>query len=518
MTIDNLRLTSSDPSIVNRQSSIPTLHQNLTLALTEERVNILVENDRVVARGPDVSAPADVLRTDHAGQRIIPAFVDSHCHILPTGLDLLKLHLGPAVTRDEVLDLVGERHREMPEGWLHAVHYDQNKYGDHLTRHDLDTISPDRPILLRHVNGHASVANSAALLAAGVNRDTPDPTGGEYLRDVDGTPNGVLLEDAHEHVTNSAPGPVLEEMVEAILRAGASMRAFGIDCATDMMTGRWDLPMELEAYRLAAERGCQVDLRLSLQWRPTLGPRGISDEDLAPYLRATNPKIIGVKLFADGAFGSATAAIYGQYSGAEPVGKPYTKRATPTGKPGTSGQLIYRPEKLNEMVQIAAERGFSIAVHAIGDYAVDLVLDAFEATPDPAIHRLEHAMLLSDAQIERIAKTGCRVSMQPEFLLKMGHVYRRQLGAERTYHLKRARSVLDAGIPLTFSSDRPIVAGDPRDGIRAATNRPEGFDPAENVTWKEAVRLYTIEGSKANGDGNLYGSLEPGSVAHWIAE
>ena len=486
------------------------LHQNLTFALTGEIQNILVEDGRVVARGADVSAPPDVPRTDHGGRRIVPAFVDAHCHVLPTGLDLLKLHLGPASTKDEALDLVRGRHRAQPEGWLHAVHYDQNRYGAHLTRHDLDAIADARPILLRHVNGHASVANTAALRAAGVDRDTPDPAGGEYGRDPDGTPNGVLLEDAHEHVSNSAPGPTLDEMVEAILRAGASMRALGIDCATDMMTGRFDLPTELEAYRLAAERGGAVDVRLYLQWRPFLGPRAASIET---YLGKDNPRIVGAKLFCDGAIGSATAAIYGEYLGE--TGKPYSPRATPTGRPGTSGQLIYRPERLNEMVRLSAERGFPVAVHAIGDYAVDLVLDAFEASPHDG-HRLEHAMLLSDAQIARIARLGIPVTMQPEFLQRLGHVYRRQLGPERTWRLKRARSLVDAGVPLSFSSDRPIVAGDPRDGIRTAVDRPEGFDPSENVTWTEAVRAYTVEGSRANGDGTRYGSLEPGSVAHWV--
>ena len=488
------------------------LHSNLFFALTSELQNILVEDDRVVARGADVSGPSDVPRTDHGGRRIIPAFVDSHYHVLPTGLDLLKLHLGPASSKEEVLDLVRERHREQPEGWLHAVHYDQNRYGAHLTRHDLDAVSAERPILLRHVNGHASVANTAALRAAGVDRDTPDPTGGEYLRDADG-PNGVLLEDAHERVTNAAPGPDLEAMVQAILRAGASMRALGIDCATDMMTGRFDLPTELEAYRLAAERDCEVDLRLCLQWRPLLGPKAMPREALEPYLGLDNPRIVGSKLFCDGAIGSATAAIYGEYLGE--AGKPYSPRATPTGRPGTSGQLIYRPERLAEMVRISTEAGFPVAVHAIGDYAVDLVLDAFEASPMKG-HRLEHAMILSDAQVERIARAGLPVTMQPEFLQKLGHVYRRQLGPERTWRLKRARSLIDAGVPLSFSSDRPIVAGDPRDGIRTAVDRREGFDPAENVTWAEAIRAYTVEGSRVNGDGDQYGSLEPGSVAHWV--
>jgi len=155
-----------------------------------------------------------------------------------------------------------------------------------------------------------------------------------------------------------------------------------------------------------------------------------------------------------------------------------------------SGQLIYSPTRLREMVQTAHRAGFRVATHSIGDYATDLVMDAYEATGEPSRHRIEHAMLLSDAQIERLAGLGCAVTFQPEFLIRFGHSYRRQLGPERMARLKRARSLLDAGIPLSFSSDRPIVPGDPKDGIRAAVHRPEGFDPAENITLPEAFRAY----------------------------
>lgn len=410
-------------------------------------------------------------------------WIEGHAHILPAGLDLLKLNLSNCQTAAEVLSAVAERHREQPDGWLHAVQYDQTKYdGIHLTKHDLDVISSTRPILLRHSNGHASVANSAALALAGVTESTPDPAGGSYRRDASGAPDGVLLERAHEFVTNASPNPGLEEMIQAILRAGESMAADGISLSCDMMTGRFNLAQELEAYRIAGERGCKIETRLYVQWSTIFGKRGHGPDFLKPYA----DRVRGIKIFADGAIGSATAAIYGSYEG------------QPTAE--TSGQLIYSPERLNDMVKTADAAGFQVAVHAIGDYATDLVMNAFSQCPDPSKHRLEHAMILSDAQIERLAKLGCFVTMQPEFLMRFGHSYRRQLGEQRASMLKRARSCIDAGIPISFSSDRPIVPGNPADGVRTAVNRPAGFSPAENISEAEAINAYTIENLRLIGE------------------
>ena len=430
------------------------------------------------------------------------AFVDNHCHILPTGLDLAKLHLGSADTHDEVLELLAERHLAQPDGWLLAVHYDQNRYqGVHLTRHDLDRISGDRPILLRHVNGHAGVANSAALGLVGVSAETPDPSGGQYRRDSSGAPDGVLLERTLEIVSEAAPSPTLEEMVAAIKLASAEMRRVGIFAAADMMTGRFHLERELEAYRIAALDG-NFHYSLYLQWSTVFGKRALDSgrlNELADALRQTGmAQISGIKIFADGAIASATAAIYGAYENSP--------------SRDWSGQLIYSPERLKEMISVAANAGYAVAVHAIGDYAVDLVLDGFEMTPDPSRHRLEHAMLLSDEQIQRIALVGCRVTMQPEFLHRFGHAYQRQLGAARAANLKRCRSLLDAGVPLSFSSDRPIVAGDPRDGIRTAVNRP-GFSPEERISLEEAVRLYTADAADVLGISSRFGKILPGHPA-----
>ena len=492
---------------------------------TGELSSMSVEENRVVL-APNMHSfehQSGYELVDCGGKILLPKFIDSHCHVLPTGLDLLKLDLSSFGTRQEVLDAVRDWSHAgngSSEGWILAVQYNQTKFHDsrHITIQELDALS-NRPILIRHSNGHASVANSAALQAAGVSDSTPNPAGGEYGRDASGSLNGVLFETAHEYVTSCAPQPGLNEMVEAILAAGVKMAELGIGTASDMMTGRFDLGLELQAYQIAAERGCPIRTRLYVQWREVFGPKGVGLEafrDLeAGFTNSNRTKVAGVKLFADGAIGSATAAIYGQYTGAESNGVVISPFAKPTEAMNTSGQLIYSAEKLKKMVMTATEAGYQVAVHSIGDYSTDLVLDAFEATGCASRHRLEHAMLLSDSQIERLAQLNPFVTFQPEFLLRFGGTYLKQLGSERTSLLKRSRSVIDAGLRLSFSSDRPIVPGDPRDGIRFAIERGEGFVSAENISFEEAVDAYTVQGAMVNGDLGLMGTLGEGELADY---
>lgn len=413
----------------------------------------------------------------------MPALFDSHCHILPTGRDLAALPLGNLATQEAMLAAVEERHASLPPGqWLLAVHYDQNRFpdGQHLSRADLDAISADRPILLRHQNGHASVANSAALKAAGVDEQTPDPSGGTYVRDAQGNLTGVLLETAHEYVTSAAPEPTLDDMVRDIRLAIRSMRDYGLTGACDMMTGRFHLLNELRAYRLAAEAEQDFRIGLYLQWRDVFGPRATPLDHIKAEVAAMDPSICqvsGIKIFADGAIGASTAAVR----------EPYATT-------GGLGTLIYEPAKLNQMVKTAHDAGYQVAVHAIGDRAVDHVLDAFEATDEPGRHRLEHAMILDDAQIERIARLRVVVTMQPEFLHHFGAVYRRQLGEKRASRLKRMRSLKDAGVVLALNSDRPIVAGDPQVGIAAAVNHGP-----ESLTLEETTEAYSTIGAQISG-------------------
>jgi hypothetical protein len=437
---------------------------------------------------------------DPAGPVVLPGFIDAHCHVMPMGLDMLKLSLAECSSHEEALDRIRDAVAE-GEGWLHAVQYDQNRFpgARHIDRWQLDAVALSRPVLLRHANGHASVANSAALAAAGVAESAADPEGGSFGRSADGRLNGLLLERAHESVTSAAPRPGFDQMVEAVRRAQSSMAHLGITCASDMLTGRWDIEDEVRAYQAASAGLGTVRLRLYAIWSQVYGPRGIGSGRLRELDGDADPKrcrVAGIKIFADGAIASATAAVHGRFLTS-----------------GGQGQLIYEPGRLHQMVQTASADGWPVAVHAIGDRAVDHVLDAFEATGVPARHRLEHAMILSDAQAERIARLGCHVTMQPEFLLRFGAAYRNQLGPEAASRLKRIATLRRLGVPMSLNSDRPIVPGDPWDGIAAATVRPEGFDPAEQVGRQEALRLYTEGGALANGDAGRLGALAVGMPA-----
>ncbi|MER3466327.1 MAG: hypothetical protein C4340_04085, partial [Armatimonadota bacterium] len=294
-----------------------------------------------------------------------------------------------------------------------------------------------------------------------------------------------------ELVYRVVPPPTLTESVDAIHAAARSMRTMGITCATDMATGSRGLSEELKAYRRASENGCAIRLRTFILWGRIFGKRGEPDFRLeaTPMLRN-----LGVKLFADGAIGAGTAAMTAEYV------------------TGGTGMLVYEPDDLRERVRVAYEAGHVVAIHSIGDRCTDAVLDAFKAAGDAWRHRVEHVMALRDEQIQRIYRLGLRVTLQPEFLLRFGHAYFRQLGEQRARTLKRARSLADAGVTIGLSSDRPIVPGDPWDGIRSAVSRPPGFDPSEAISVEEAIDMYTLGAAKVNDETEL-GSLAAGEWA-----
>ncbi len=469
-----------------------TLYTNALWWESKEPINLLVENGIVRYRG-GAAQPAEH-SVDLSGKTIMPGIFDCHMHLLNTGLDLSALNLHDCASRSDVADLVRERSGALNNGeWLLAVHYDANRFSDSkdVTAAELDTWSGGAPAILRQVSGHSCVASETALRLAGITRDQQDPPGGRIVRDECGEPTGLLEENAMGLVYGASPKPTRDQMVSAIRLAAASLRDYGITTTCDMSTGQYNLADELWAYQNA-----NVDVRVGLYvlWSRVFAEDGT--QKVFEFPESDSLRVSGIKLFADGALGSGTAAIYGEYA------------------TGGDGMLIYEPDDLIRRVKIASDAGFRVSVHAIGDRAIDLVLDAFEKTGKPSIHRLEHAMMLSDNQIQRIHKLDVAVTMQPEFLLEFGSVYRRRLGADRAAKLKRLRSLLDVGVRVALSSDRPIVSGDPWKGVVSATDRPEGFDPSENISRAEAIRCYTQ--AAAEMDGWNAGSLNAGQFADFI--
>ncbi|MCH8274144.1 MAG: amidohydrolase [Armatimonadetes bacterium] len=455
-------------------------------------LNLLVEDGKVAYRGED--QPQSDAVEDLSGAYVLPGFVDCHCHILPIGLDLQKLNLYDCQSREEVGARVQKRAAELPENeWLLAVQYDANRFPDgrEISATELDRWTGGRPADLRHSSGHSCVANSAALRLSGIDGSTPDPRGGRIVRNEHGAPTGLLEETAMNAVSSAMPPVPRERMVEAILTAAERMNGFGITAASDMMTGYFNFAAETWAYRTAMERGCTLRIRLYVLWRQAMKEAHLRKE----FPDTLELRIAGAKIFADGAIGPATAAMFDEF------------------QQGGRGSLIYEPKELQRRMIAAENAGYALAVHSIGDRSTEVVLDALEACKHPSRHRIEHAMLLSNEQIKRLQKLRCRVVCQPGFMVQFGDAYKRRLGDERAARIKPLRTLLKAGIAVALSSDAPVVPGDPWTGINAAAQRPDGFDPTEAIPRSEAVRRYTEAAAEAQGDGRLFGGLRVGQWA-----
>ncbi len=456
--------------------------------------NLLVEDGIIVYKG-DEKFEADRI-VGLGGCFVLPGFVDCHCHILPLGLDLSRLNLKNTFSREAVFQLLKDHSGGLKDGeWIIAVHYDANLFDDKrdITGDELESVCPGIPIVLRHASGHACVASKSAFRLAGIARATENPEGGVIVRDEKGEPTGLLQEEAMGLVYRVVPKPDKYQMRDAIKNAMRSMMSYGITCASDMMTGSYGLAEEFWAYEKAIEEAGGFRCRLYIAWeylfeKGDFDKRDFPDSDLL--------KVGGVKLYADGAIGAGTAAFY------EP------------DMLGCEGMLIHKPKELERKILVAEKAGFSVAVHAIGERAVDVVLDALSKTKNPSAHRIEHAMALNENSLRRIAELQVRTVLQPEFLSAFHKTYFSRLKESVARKLKPLRSLTDGGARVALSSDRPIVDGNPWTGIYCASHREEfGFDPSENIALAEAVRFYTQGGAMANGEEGRYGELNVGAFA-----
>ncbi len=431
---------------------------------------------------------------DLRGLTVVPGFHDSHMHVLPHGVFLGYADLSPGAGIGDPRSLAAalrqwsDEHPSSP--WALGGRYDQNGFpgAAHATRHDLDAVLPDEPAFVEHTSGHAAVANTAALKLAGITRDTPDPAGGTIVRDAAGEPTGVLLETAAGLVGQKVPAPSRAELVAAVLRAGRALLAAGVTSASDMSLSWIAGPDAIPAYREAVEQGYCVRTALCPCAADFGAPADVPERaafEREAGLPADGPLFVGpMKLFADGALTTRTAALR----------EPFVDGA------GT-GLLMHRPEELTEYIHRSHAQGWQVATHAIGDRAIELVLDAYATVeagqPAPhRRHRIEHAMLLDEALIGRCVQVGAVPTMQPEFVARLGDAYVLGLGEERAARLNPYRSLHDHGLMVPMGSDCPVVPGRPLDGMRAAVARttPSGrvLGAEQSLTPWEALVDYTM--------------------------
>lgn len=477
---------------------------------------LAVRGGTIAAVGPD----SDVLRwkgpatrvIDLKGRRVVPGFNDAHLHFASGGFGLLSLDLRHA--KDEadmaarVAAFVASSAASLPPGrWITGGRWDHESWAKKAlpTRASLDPGTPRNPVFVSRVDGHQGLANSLALKAAGVTRNTPDPAGGTIVRGPDGEPTGILKDNAMDLVTKVIPLPSHEEMLAAVRAAMKEAARLGVTSVQDNSP-----PAALRAYRDLLRAG-ELTVRINAwQGSHSLGPLqaagivgGIGDDWL---------RIGPVKLFADGSMGSGTAAFFAPYA----------------DDPSTSGLLVSGDTALKGLIRLVDAAGFQVAVHAIGDRANALVLDALEeieksTSRSAARPRIEHAQVIRAADLPRYRALGVVASIQPSHCISDMRWAEKRIGPVRIHDAYRFRSLLDAGIPVAFGTDWSVEPLDPRIGIYAAVTRefPEGgpkggWHPEEKLTIEEALDLYTRGSAYAELMEGRKGTLEAGKLADLV--
>jgi predicted amidohydrolase YtcJ len=437
---------------------------------------------------------------DAGGRTLLPGMIDAHGHVMDLGFGALRLNLVGTRSLAELQQRLRAYAATHPDAkWIQGFGWNQELWPGKKfpTAADLDAIIPDRPVVLERVDGHAIVANSAAMRAAGVTAATPAPAGGRIE-------NGLFVDAARELVDKAIPTPTQAEMDEAFAKAQQILLGFGVTGVGSMSTRLEDW----NTFRRAGEAGrLQVRLMtylLGLEPLKTIPhPTGWMYGD---RLRAQ-----GVKFFADGALGSRGAWLK----------QPYTD------KPDTRGLQFHSDAELLAETNTAAAAGFQIATHAIGDAANEQIISIYEQLhrryPGDLRWRIEHFQIVDPADIPRLAPAGIIASMQPTHQTSDRLMAEERLGPNRLKGAYAWQSVLKSGAKLAFGTDFPVESPNPFPGLSAAISRqdvngqpPGGWIPSERLTFGEALHAYTRGSAYAGFADDRIGALEPGKWADFI--
>jgi predicted amidohydrolase YtcJ len=459
---------------------------------------------------------------DLKGATLIPGFHDAHNHMLAFGLSLAEVDLRTG-SLDELYARVAARAAAVPAGeWIIGAGYDQNKTGAHPHRDALDRIAPGHRIWLKHTSGHMCVVNSLVLGDLGIDAAAPPVDGGRVAADASGRPTGLMEERAQELVGNLTRPYPLAALTDAVAAAGETYLREGLTSVTEAgVGGGWvgQSPVELAAFAAAREQGrlhVRAELMVisdafhALGAHPSDGIEIGIDLGLRTGFGDDWLRLGPMKVFTDGSLVGQTAAMSEPYDGA------------PGGGAENRGYLQADADQLAETIIAAHRAGWRVAAHAIGDRAIDLALDAFGAAADKyprrdTRHRIEHFAAARPDQVARAAALGVIPVGQGRFATEIGDGMLAAVGPARHAWLYRQRSVLDAGLVLPGSSDRPVVTGAPLLGIHDMVNRRTAagapFNAAEAVTAEEALRAYTWGSAYASKAEHMKGSIEVGKLA-----
>jgi predicted amidohydrolase YtcJ len=465
---------------------------------------VAIAGDRLTAVGSDREIAAlrgPKTRVVDLGKRtVVPGLVDAHGHLLSFGQTLETVDLRGTRSAEEVVRRVRRAAPRNSAEWILGRGWDQNDWPRAVFPHRrlLDAALPGRAVLLTRIDGHAVWASSEALRRAGIDARTPDPPGGRIVRE-GGEPGGVLVDNAADLVEKQIPRP------DATTRE-RRLRAAIDRCVALGLTGVHDMGVDGETAdvlrRLAATG--QLKIRVYAVVAPDEAEAALSGK---PEVGPTFTRR-AVKLYADGALGSRGAALLEDYR----------------DDPGNRGLDLIDRKRLVDLARRAHARGWQVAVHAIGDRANRTVLDAFEEALGPELYaarfRIEHAQVVSPADLLRFAHDGVIASMQPTHATSDMPWAEQRLGPERIRGAYAWRTLLRSGARLAFGSDFPIEEVNPLLGLYAAVTRQDadgrpkgGWYPAERLTAEEALRAFTTGAAYAAFAEDERGTIKPGMSA-----
>ena len=456
--------------------------------------------------------PADQLRGAHpgakvvdtTGQTVLPGLTDAHAHLYGLGLSLDTVSLLDTTSYEDVVARVRERASRASSGeWILGRGWDQNDWPlkEFPTLAALDAAVPNNPVWLRRIDGHAGLANTAALRAAGVTASTPDPQGGKILRDANGNPTGVFIDEAMELVDSIVPAPTQEQRKARVLAAARAIAATGL---TEIHDAGIDGSTITAVRELIDEKRFPIRVYAMLADNAPLLSTWFAQKPLIGYGQRLTVR--SVKLYADGALGSRGAALLAPYS----------------DDPANSGLMIATPEHMEDVARRATAAGFQVNAHAIGDRGVRNVIDSYAragVTPSDR-YRVEHLQVIAPPDVPRLVQHGIIASMQPTHATSDMYWAEARLGPERVKGAYAWRTVLNAGGRLALGSDFPVELVNPFLGIHAAVTRQDqknwpagGWYPAERLTLAEAIRGFTLDAAYAAFEEGSRGTIEPGKLA-----
>jgi len=420
---------------------------------------------------------------DLKGRPLVAGFFDAHVHFIQTGLDqVFYVDLSQARSLAEALELLARAGRARPGGWVVGRGWDESVWPErrYLERLDLDRRLPKQPVIAMRVDGHLAVANTLALARCG------RPEGELVDRD-----RGHLWEEAAQELLACAQ-PEQETLVEAAAAASRLAASLGITSVADMGG-----PRVLPSLQLAEARG-QLRTRVFL-YLPREELDRLVGLSVRRWFGTSLVQIQGLKAFVDGSLGARTAALTAPYADG-----------------GGMGELLLTRDELAALVRRAEGAGLQVAIHAIGDRAIEEAISACElAGVDPeARHRIEHLELPTREQLRRMRRLGLIASMQPNFAARWsgpGKLYQARLGPQRDAVIDPHAWVAEAGVPLAFGSDGMPMG--PLYGLPGAINPPQ---PAQRLPWQAAFRAYTHGGAYAICSEGELGDISPGHLADLV--